>query len=333
MLIFNTPKFLYQFSIISLLLMPISWAYMALYLINYRLRARKSLQNNKFSGSVICVGNIVLGGSGKTEICLAIGRFLAKQGITYCYLTKGYGRRGRQDIFLPKNSQFDAEICGDEACLLAKDADTAVYNDMQSFILSEIASKYRVIITDDGLHNPSFHKDIKICTFDAKKLDGNGFFVPSGALRAPFMLFKNKIDYLIFTNQVNINSEKCNKIKEKLGLKRYFTSKIEYQIPDLQKKYIAFSGLGINQKFFESLEAVGVQVQRKVEFPDHYKYTDADLENMLKMLTKYNADQLITTSKDFVKISAKYHKHLQILEIMHTLEQDLLESFVKKINL
>lgn len=329
----KAPKFFYQseLSILVILLLPVSLINIFCYFVVYKLRQIIHKKTN-YNGKIVCVGNITLGGSGKTEICLEIGRFLRSKGVNFCYLTRGYGRKSKENLLISHNSHVNLDKIGDEASLLSKIADVAIYNDKSEFISSDIAKKYDVIITDDGLHNPSFHKDITICLFDGNYLDGNGLILPAGPLRFPISFFAKKVDYLVFTNVKNaVNIGKFEKVKTQLKLDRYFTSEILCKPMDLTKKYIAFSGLGINQKFFQSLKDLSVNLIKTIEFPDHYKYSDNDIENLITTLNEGNADFLITTSKDFVKIHQKYHQYIQILAINHTLTADFYDIFWKKL--
>lgn len=326
----RAPEFFYKKSffnlILSLAISPLSLIWILIYLIG---SFSRFIKRSKFKSSkrIICIGNLTMGGTGKTEIALSIGREFFKKGIKFCFLTKGYKRKTSEDIFLKRNFQVeDYSKYGDEAILLSKVGDVFITSNRIRTIKTIEELDYDYIIMDDGIHDSSFKKDLSIVLFDNELLNGNGFIFPSGAMRCPLSFFKRRIDCIIYTNKRNKNK---SNLAEKLKCKNVFYSEIKYKEIDKFFKYVAFSGLGINRKFFDFLRQIGMNLIKEVEFSDHHKYTDKEIENVLDIVKNANADYAITTAKDFVKINEKYHKYIKQFEIYHEIDSEFFKMFDK----
>ncbi|WP_222912618.1 tetraacyldisaccharide 4'-kinase [Candidatus Deianiraea vastatrix] len=327
--ILKTPEFFYKnIGTISIALMPLSILYSLIYIILYYYKRFFCSKTLDINAKIICVGNLTLGGSGKTEICLSIGRILNDAGCKFCYLTKGYGRKSIDNLSIAKGFLTDDyEKYGDEPILLAEVADTYIFRDRIEFLLSNEAKNYDYIIMDDGLHDNRFKKDITIALFDEKYLDGNGQIVPSGPKRCPYFLYSKKIDYIIYTN--SFYNKRSASIESILQPKSVFFSKILHKNKIANGDYIAFSGLGINEKFFSYLEKNNIKIVKKISFADHFAYKESDFEKLIDIQKTMKCQGIITTSKDFVKISEKFRKYFVEFKIFHVIESFDIE--VKKI--
>jgi len=328
----KTPNFFYKnnfiSNILSLVFLPISLIYSIFYILIFYYKYIFIFQNKTHDAKIICVGNLTLGGTGKTEIAMSIGRILFEKNITFCYLTKGYGRKSKDDMFLPKGfNQENFEKHADEPLLLSQIADTYIYSNRVKFLSSSIAKNYDVIILDDGLHDNTFKKDLSIALFDASSLDGNGGIIPSGPKRCPYFLFKSKIDCIIYTNFDN-KSKNQSIIAKKLNCENIFYSQIKNNMKNLNGDFIAFSGLGINEKFFKYLSNNGINLLKTISFSDHYNYSNQDIENIIQMQKKLNAVGILTTSKDFIKIPKSYKNSFIRYEIFH--EIDNFKKYLEK---
>lgn len=314
----KTPSFFYskEFNLLSLILTPLSWIYITIFIIiAFYKKYFKSFQISK---KVICIGNFVSGGSGKTEIAMSIGRILKQKQIKFCYLTRGYNRKSKDDLFISHLQDVDAEMCGDEPVLLSKISDVFITNDRKSTLLSDRISNYDYIIMDDGMFDLRFKKYKNIVLFDSGLLDGNKKLLPAGPKRCIYNYFRRYIDILIFTNYKLANDDNILKLAQSLNQSEYLHSKIVVKNNeiDINSKYIAFSGLAVNEKFYNTLRNNGYNIVRTIDFPDHYYYTITDIENIINLARNLNA-KIITTAKDYVKIDKKFQNAIQYLEIEH----------------
>ncbi len=320
----RTPDFFYhkdnlRAKIFSLFY-PVSIMYMLIFTAIFL--TKKYLFFFKPKTRVICIGNLVLGGSGKTEIAMLIARKLGVLGIKFCFLTRGYGRSEKSDIFLQKNQEIlqnDFERFGDEPILLSQLGDVFITKNRKNFLISDKSSEYEYIIMDDGLSDSRFKKDFTFLLFDADFLDGNGKFLPIGPVRIPYFLLKHSIDALIFTNKTG-ESLGYKRICKKIYCDDILFSEIKPIETDKNKSYIAFSGLGLNSKFFNTLKKNGVKIANTVEFEDHVKYSTNDIGLIISEKNKFNCDGIITTSKDFLKLPDDFKKMVTEYKISHEIK-------------
>ena len=309
------PKYFYKINLISYLLLPFSWIYLLFFFIsNIRFRKPKRLANK-----TICVGNIVCGGSGKTPICLELGRLLNERKENFCYITKGYGRQTEENIVIPKNHNllFNYKNTGDEALLLSNEADVFVVNNRQK----AKCIGYDKVIFDDGFFDKSVKKDVNIAVFDGEFFIGNGCVLPAGPLRN-IITSITKADFVIITNPND------NKINEQISflsvfISRYriLTAKLEVKSKlDKKAKYIAFSGIGENDKFFKTAKESGLNIVDFVGFEDHTEYTMDKIKMLKKKFKNSGANKFLTTTKDAVKLSSDFLQQTDIFEIGYTIE-------------
>lgn len=236
----------------------------------------RSVRSVKSRRKIICVGNILAGGVGKTPVVRAIANRYGAPVVM-----RGY-----------KKSDQTGNV-GDEATMLARSGLTVHVGSRKSNIL--LLNKQdddTPIVMDDGLQNPSIKKDISIVVFDEGLGYGNGFMLPAGPLRVPKRAAK-KADAIIV-----IKSKKPKK-KFKLphGVPVFYAKNQTVSPYDENEKLVAFAGIGYPKKFFVSLKNV---VARRA-FADHYQYTSEDLEKLFALAVKKKA-RLITTEKDWVRL-------------------------------
>ena len=243
---------------------------------------------------VVCVGNLVAGGSGKTPVVMALSRQLMGEGFRVGIVSRGYGRRSRGCLLVKEDST--AAEAGDEplemalrlpSVRIAVGADRAAAARM-------LEHEVDVIIMDDGLQNLSLRQDFQIAVFDSQAGFGNGFVLPAGPLREP-------LSRLSFVDAVVITGGKNPALKR--GLERYGRP-VFYAVTKMGRlkkglRAVAFAGIGKPEKFFMSLAAAGVDIVRARAFADHHNYTRAELVKLLAM-----GLPVLTTGKDFVKIPA-----------------------------
>ncbi len=312
----KTPKFWNRKNIISYSLLPLS----PLYYLCYKIRCLINFKPYKSKIPIICVGNIVAGGSGKTPVAIEVAKILKKNNKTFCFLSKGYGGNFKGIVKLDSNSR--ADVVGDEPLLLFENGDVFVSkNRISGLKYINENYDYDYIIMDDGLQNPTFYKDKVLLVIDGNFGIGNGFILPAGALRELFVDVYKKIDVVILNNGDNEYIDKlCDKYNVDIVKSNIIAENAEKFKSD---KYIAFCGLGRPEKFKKTLDDNGIQVIDFISFEDHHKYSDCDIEKMLKL-----GHKLITTKKDWVKLSNKYKNIVDCFNIFININADELEKIL-----
>ncbi len=248
---------------------------------------------------VICVGNVGVGGTGKTPVCLAIGEILKQAGIDFYYLNHGYHAKLKNRLVSP-GVQTAVDV-GDEALLLAEAAPTVVDNQRARGALTAKAAGAQAIVMDDGFQNPDLKKDLSFVVVDGRKGFGNEQVVPAGPLREPVPVGLKRADAVIIVGDDTWG------VRDWLNTQEINLPVLTGQfLPDMSvllglkgKKVTAFAGIGNPDKFFHMLTDNGLDVVRCQAFPDHYFYTRFDIE---QLVAEANGLPVLTTTKDFVKI-------------------------------
>ncbi|OGI02568.1 MAG: tetraacyldisaccharide 4'-kinase [Candidatus Melainabacteria bacterium GWF2_37_15] len=248
---------------------------------------RGLLKNTKLSAFVISIGNITTGGTGKTPVTCEIANYLNKQGKKVAVISRGYGGKlnnKKTNIISSGRSgekiYYNAELAGDEPYWIAKNSPGTVVitgkDRIKSgkFAINEFNAE--VLILDDGFQHRKLHRDLDIVLVDSEKLYGNGFLLPAGPLREP-------VSELRRATRIIKPEKYCEKIN---GINRV----------------LAFTGIAQPDSFFKFLEEQSIEIIIKKVFPDHYLYTEEDIKTLCDEAQKVDAEALITTEKDIVKI-------------------------------
>ena len=297
----NTPEFWYKKDLISrfktLLLLPFSiiWILLSLIKRNFAKRYKSHLK-------VICIGNLSIGGTGKTPFSIQTYKILEILGYKPVFLTRGYRGLTKGPILV--NKSHNHKDVGDEALLLSKVGTTIVSSNrcIGAKYIENLKKNYDVIIMDDGLQNYQLEQDIKLLLIDKKLLFGNGYCIPAGPLRQTITQGLKKIDAIIFTGDDDIKDINLNFINNiqnfdtKLEIKNTFKTK--------QNNFLAFCALGNPIKFFNTLKKNNFKIVLTKSFPDHYEYKNKDINTLKEEADNRNL-KLITTEKDYVKIDDK----------------------------
>ncbi|HJD59138.1 MAG TPA: tetraacyldisaccharide 4'-kinase [Rickettsia endosymbiont of Omalisus fontisbellaquei] len=286
------PKFWQRRNIIAYLLLPISLIYQFLGYLRAGL-ARPIMLPAK----VICVGNCSVGGTGKTQIVIYLAKLLKAKKVSFVIVTKGYGSKLKNATIV--NASHTVLDVGDESIILAKYGAVIATKNIKQ--IQPLINKLKpdVIIVDDFLQNPHFHKDFTIVSVDGQRLFGNGFLIPAGPLRQ----YPNKVlDAADLIFLVSSHQDKIPNILTPYIDKLINTQIVPSSDVDKTKNYFAFSGIGNPERFFSTLENYGLNITGYKIFPDHYNYLQADLENLYSLAKEHNAT-LITTRKDYVKLN------------------------------
>ena len=270
------------------------------------------LKTKKISIPVICVGNIYLGGTGKTPLSIEIVRILKKFNMAPVLIKKFY------------KDQFD------EIDLINSKNIEIIKNSSRYIALKEAEERgFKSIVLDDGFQDHSIYKDLSILCFNEKQLIGNGFTIPAGPLREPLSaLRRSKI--ILINGKKNEDFE--NKIKSINNEINIFYSKYIAQNSHkfLNENILAFAGIGNPENFFDLLKENNINVEKKISFPDHYNYSKKELDKLLK-ISKENNLKLLTTEKDFFRI-----KHFNTIDIdyltikLEIINEELFEKELKR---
>jgi len=294
----HQPKFWKTNNIISHLLTPISLIFLFLG------KTKKLFEKNyKSKVPIICVGNITIGGSGKTPTVLYIANLLNNLNYKSIILLKGYG--GTLKTPTKIDSKHTSSEVGDEAILHSKFNETWICRSRWKAVKQiEKMNTGNLILMDDGIQNNSVLQDFKILVFDGNEGIGNGRVIPSGPLREKFENGLKDIDIAIIIGEDRNNiSKKIFKINNRVKI---FKSIFEPDIKTINylkgKNIITFSGIGFPKKFFATLKDKKLNLIETICFQDHHKYQKSELEDLIK-ISKLKNGQLVTTEKDFVKIN------------------------------
>ena len=286
------PKFWDEkISYIAILLVPLTLIFI---LINFL--KKKLSKSKKFKISVICVGNIYLGGTGKTPLSILLANEMSKLGKKPVILRKYY--KDHNDEYSLIKSYFKNLI---------------VSNDRSAGLKIAEKSGYDIAILDDGLQDYKIKKDLKIVCFNSNQLIGNGLVLPSGPLRENFSTLK-EADIVIINGKKNLNFEKkILNINTKINI--FYSC---YELLNLtqfkNKKLFAIAGIGNPENFFESIKENNLEIYKKKIFPDHYKFSKSEIKDIIDE-AKDNNCEIIMTEKDYFKINNYEFKKINYLKI------------------
>lgn len=254
---------------------------------------------------VLCVGNLTLGGAGKTPTALALAGLLRDLGAAPAFLTRGYGGRLGGPIRVDP-ARHDATDVGDEALLLAWVAPTVVARDRPAGASLCAASGADVVVMDDGLQNPSLTKDFAIAVVDAVSGLGNGLTFPAGPLRVPLARQWPHVDALVLIGD-GAAGERVAETAARRGLPVHRGRLAPDPAgPNLAgRKVFAFAGIGRPDKFYDTLREAGADVVGQRSFPDHHRFCQSDMRD-LAMAARTCDATLVTTQKDRVRLPAAF---------------------------
>ena len=270
---------------------------------------RMSRPGQTLAVPVLCVGNLVAGGAGKTPTAIALAQILQAKGETVAFLSRGYGAklpRDGQPIAVDPAHHGAAEV-GDEPLLLARAAPTFVSRDRSASGERAIASGASVLILDDGLQNPTPRKSVAIAVVDGRLGVGNGFCLPAGPLRAPLEAQWPHVDALCVIGPGEAGARVAGLARDR-GL-AVWTARLQPDGATVDRlkggTLHAFAGIGDPAKFFRTLESCGLRVVAKRAFPDHHRFTATEVSALRTAATRDGA-LLLTTEKDRVRLPQEF---------------------------
>lgn len=313
----KAPKFWETNNLLAKLLSPFAKIY-----------AKKTADRLLVSGfkspiPVICIGNLVAGGAGKTPVCIALAKQLFAQGKKVHFLSSGFGGDFLQAQKVDSN---DCKKYGDEAVLLAKTAPTWVGKDRsETAVLAQTAGA-EILIMDDGFQNPTLQKDFSIIVVDGKYGFGNGRVIPAGPLREPIDVGLKRADCVIVIGEETAQLPNFDIPKFSANLNIFYD-------PFLQNEdVVAFCAIARPEKFYTSLKEKGLNIVDTISYADHHLYSEQDLKNVLQRADKLQA-VVVTTEKDYVKIPKQLHVMLHLVKAEADIQDaDKLLGMIKKID-
>ena len=304
------PKFwIYKYHLLTILLIPISLIFSLFVFLK-----KKLIKTLKFSIPVICVGNIYIGGTGKTPLALFICKKLREKGKNPAIIKKYYPNHKDEIEFL--RYHFKNIIIKDNRV-------EAIYEAKRQ--------GYDCAVLDDGFQDYKINKDFQILCFNSKQLIGNGYVLPAGPLRENLSAVKD-VQAIVINGDYNYEFEK-KILKINNNLKIYYSNyKIKNCEKFMNKEFLAFAGIGNPSNFFDLLEANNVKVKKKISYPDHYEFSDMEIKNIINDAKKNNLD-IVTTEKDYFRIKKYNFERIGFVELNleFNSNEEILEKILKKI--
>ena len=296
------PKFWLERNLFSYILYPFSTI---TYLINL---LKKNYIKKKFKIKIICIGNIYVGGTGKTSLSIELSEIL-KRKFKVVFIKKNYKNQKDEINLLKKKGSVISNI-----------------NRLKSLKISE-NKKFEIALLDDGLQQKNIKYNLRIFCFNTDEGLGNGFLFPAGPLREN--LSEIKQNDLVFFNGDGENLKLYKKIKsvnENIKIFRSTYKPLNLNKLNRKMKYLMFCGIGNPQEFEKTLLKNKFKIKKKIIFPDHYEISRKEIK-IIKETAKKKGLNIITTEKDYYRLSKNQRKGLKVLKIK--LEIQNLDKFKK----
>jgi len=272
----------------------------------------KKTQIKKFKIKTICVGNFYVGGTGKTSLSIKINKILSDKKIKSCFVKKYYKNQIDEQKILKNNGKLFVS-----------------HSRIQSLKEAE-EENYDIAILDDGVQDKSIDYDLIFLCFNNINWIGNGMTIPAGPLRESINNLKNYNHIFLNGNLENVEKLK-NEILNinpniNIHLGKYEPTNLNEF--DKDNNYLVFSGIGNHQTFVSMIKKYGLNVLKDIEYPDHYKYVDRDIDNILSIANNLNCE-IITTEKDYNRIDKLNTSKIKILRSeLNIVDEDNLTKFI-----
>ena len=301
------PKFWNKKNFLSILLFPISLIVQLFAFIK-----QKSVKSLNFNIPIICLGNIYLGGTGKTPLSI--------------YLANELKKRGKNPVIIRKYYKSHK----DEHSLIKKKIGFLILNTNRANAIKEAERKgFDSVILDDGFQDHKIKKDLNLICFNSFQLDGNGLVLPAGPLRESF-------DSLKRAHIVMINGEKNNSFEERIykinkNIKIFYSKYDPINVQQFrQGKFIALIGIGNPENFLSLLSKIGVNIIKKYIVPDHYQFDKNEVSKIIQE-AKDNDCKIILTEKDYYKVKDFSLERMVCLKVDLSIDEkeNLLDTILK----
>jgi len=278
---------------------------------------------------IISVGNISLGGTGKTPMTILLAKHFISEGKKVCILSRGYKGKIGYDTHVISDGQnilIGADKAADEPYMMAKNCPEAIVitgkERTKSFELAEREFKPDIYLLDDGFQHKRMKRDIDICLLDHKRPVSTGFMFPFGYLREPASALE-RADIIIFTRaESETIPESVMKYTEgkpvffsDVKLEGIYDKNGKSDIDYAGKEVIAFAGIASPKKFFNFLKKLGMKILARKVYSDHHCYCGRETYSIERKATDMEADFIITTEKDYVKLPEDCLDRIMYLKI------------------
>ena len=263
----------------------------------------------------VCIGNIYIGGTGKTPLSIKINNLLKIQGLRSTIIKKFYSDQSDEQNLIKNYTNL---ICKKNRLDALNDA---------------VNDNFEFAVFDDGLQERSISYDLKIVCFTNSQWKGNGFIIPAGPLREKIESLKN-FDVIIINGDPKKNQNILNEIKQinnNINIFETFYKPSNLKEFDKNVNYIAFAGIGNSENFYNIMIKNNIKIIKKFSFPDHYAYSNNDLTKILNYAKSNNA-KVITTEKDYLRLSPNLAQDIKYLKLNLVIldEKKLINILIKK---
>jgi tetraacyldisaccharide 4'-kinase len=303
----RAPAFWQHDGLTSRLLAPLAWMYDGI----GRLR-RHLVAPERAAVPVVCVGNLVAGGAGKTPTALAIARLLMARGHAVHFLSRGHGGRLSGPVRVDPKRHTAADV-GDEPLLLSRLAPAWVARNRAAGARAAVAAGAEIIVMDDGLQNPGLLKDLSLVVIDAAQGLGNGRVHPAGPLREDAVRGLGRADAVIL---IDIG-EPARTLPAGLPELPRLTARLVPTLAAQQmtgRRVFAFAGIGRPERFFHTLRDLGAKLAGSEAFGDHHPYTPEEVMALIERAHALDATP-VTTAKDFMRLPAEARAMVEVIEV------------------
>jgi len=277
---------------------------------------RRSINPVEAGCPVICVGNLTVGGSGKTPVAIALAQRLKAMGKNPFFLLRGYGGTAAGPLKVDPIRHTAAHV-GDEALLLAPHAPTIVSRNRPRGAAQARAEGADVIVMDDGFQNPSLHKDLSFVVVDAQTGFGNGLLIPAGPLREPVSAGLARADAIILMSPPAGAPMAPGLMSElERAARPILLAGLTPDAPPLAtaRRAVVFAGIGRPGKFLTTAKEQGYEIAGALAYADHHMYTDKDWRELTRM-AKQSEAVLLTTEKDAARLSPRQREHVEVIAV------------------
>ena len=305
-----------RLSFLSILLLPFT-----IFIILSNILKKLQNQHNKSEYiKTICVGNIYVGGTGKTPLAIELHRIFKKLRRKTVFIKKFYNESIDEQILLEKEGP----------CISAK-------HGRLNALKGAIIKRFNLAIFDDGLQDKSVNYNLRIVCFNKQNFIGNGFLIPAGPLRESIESLK-EYDVVFLNGHGNNIKKKISRIKEinkKIKIFETTYRLIKEKKINKKDKFVAFAGIGTPDNFKKTLNSHGFNITKFLPYPDHYNYSDIEIKKIKQIAKSYKA-KILTTEKDFLRIKnnnqLKNNKTNQINFLKMKLEIKNEKKFINYLN-
>jgi len=277
-------------------------------------RLRRALARPyRASAPVVCIGNLVAGGAGKTPVSLALADWLSARGVAAHVVTRGYGGRLAGPSKVDPDRHHAGEV-GDEALLFAARTPCWVARDRAAGVAAAIAAGAEAVLLDDGFQNPTVAKALSLLVVDAGYGFGNGRVMPAGPLRENLRRGVARADAVVL---LAAEGEPRTARPAAIAAGQPIVQAVLAPIAGERvsgKRVFAFAGIGRPEKFFAAVRGLGAELVGKHSFPDHHPYSVVEIVELRRAADRESA-LLLTTAKDFVRMPAAARGGVEVLEV------------------